>query len=403
MIQKLRKISTFAIVTTLISSSGCREIIDVKEIDKTVNAFESSGFNVDSRNLSKMNTEINNYIEKSTVIEKLNDLQKNPKNYDKIDAKALLVELSAFLGGLDQKTKTFIDFAFDNSNQAYFEKNQSKKTGLSLNSIFALKYYLDIHQAILKITAPFSFALAGENLKASDDVYSLRESVLRTISSYVGLIFVAKRDIDSLFDSISNSSLVLDKTKLVSQLDTLINKKDSGENNEKNLKALALLDKKTKSSFAGKLVDYFERLKQASFIYQPGKKVGAVTNTLTWIGNLTFGMINSIVGVGIIFATAVVSPFTSAVDFPSFSISANGKQIYVNVSGMSPIAGKMSMGIFELSNHYSHGSYSDHEGGHAIQSAVLGPFYLPTVMVSYIIFGFDQGFIESWANEWAYL
>jgi hypothetical protein len=96
----------------------------------------------------------------------------------------------------------------------------------------------------------------------------------------------------------------------------------------------------------------------------------------------------------------VISPFTDSVDFPSFSLSSNGKQILVKINGYGP-PGEMSMGLWEISS-WGGGFASTHEGGHAFQSALLGPLYLPVVLTTYAIFGWDCGFAEEWATDWGY-
>jgi hypothetical protein len=68
---------------------------------------------------------------------------------------------------------------------------------------------------------------------------------------------------------------------------------------------------------------------------------------------------------------------------------------------MSPVAGKMSLGLFELDNGSGPSFATGHEGAHAVQSAILGPLYIPAVLVTYALSGFDQGFMEDWADAWA--
>ena len=108
-----------------------------------------------------------------------------------------------------------------------------------------------------------------------------------------------------------------------------------------------------------------------------------------------------VIGAGVVLTAAIISPFTRHVDFPTIKVSASGQQIYVDVSGLTPVPGKMSLGIFELDNHSSYFFASGHEGGHAKQSALLGPLYLPVVVFSYIIQGHSASFMETWADNWA--
>ena len=59
--------------------------------------------------------------------------------------------------------------------------------------------------------------------------------------------------------------------------------------------------------------------------------------------------------------------------------------------------GAYSLGLFQIGG-YAH----DHEGGHAVASATLGPLYLPTVGLSYLFEGHYNSFMEDWADLEAY-
>lgn len=139
-------------------------------------------------------------------------------------------------------------------------------------------------------------------------------------------------------------------------------------------------------------------------------------DVLVWMGNLTWGLPNSVMGFIVVISLATVKTSLACFDrnssFPWIAVSENGKQIYVNVSNISAglsnltgrywlrfSAGKISLGIWEIdleSNSWSYASF--HEGGHAIQSALLGPFYLPFVFGSYAIEGYGSSTAESWAT-----
>ena len=75
-------------------------------------------------------------------------------------------------------------------------------------------------------------------------------------------------------------------------------------------------------------------------------------------------------------------------------------QIYADVCGFPAIPSKMSMGIWELDFCAGYNFAAAHEGGHAKQSAILGPLYIPAALLSYAINGGHGGFIESWADDW---
>lgn len=114
---------------------------------------------------------------------------------------------------------------------------------------------------------------------------------------------------------------------------------------------------------------------------------------LTWLGNLTWGLVNTAIG----FLTAIgytIGHLFSHGRFPE--IRFNGTQINV---GPEEIGGHCwSLGAF----HIGTPAHADHEAGHAKQSALLGPLYLPAVFLSYAGAGFQHGgYIETWADNWA--
>jgi hypothetical protein len=136
-----------------------------------------------------------------------------------------------------------------------------------------------------------------------------------------------------------------------------------------------------------------------TLIYVPG--VGfSITKFLAVVSNLSWGLINTAVGVGIILVAAVASPFSSYVDFPSFQVADNEFQIWVGLRGMVHWDSAFSMGTWIFGGSSMQMSVA-HEGGHSFQSAVLGPFYLPMVGVSYLLQGHKDSFMERWADAWA--
>ncbi len=56
-------------------------------------------------------------------------------------------------------------------------------------------------------------------------------------------------------------------------------------------------------------------------------------------------------------------------------------------------SGAYSLGLFQVGG-YAH----DHEGGHSVASATIGPMYLPTVGLSYLFEGHSNSFVEGWAD-----
>lgn len=122
-------------------------------------------------------------------------------------------------------------------------------------------------------------------------------------------------------------------------------------------------------------------------------------NFATILSNLVWGLPNTIVGGAIAAVSMIASPIFKG-EMPTFSASPNGKQIHVGNS-ILPLPGyEMSLGLFHLdSNDYTGGSVAAHEGGHADQSALLGPLYLPVIGVDYAKNSHSGSFMEDWADD----
>ena len=150
--------------------------------------------------------------------------------------------------------------------------------------------------------------------------------------------------------------------------------------------------------------------------------LGLLKDIVIWIANLTWGLPNSVIGLGVVIvlggmktAFAMRDP---SIGFPQVEWSKNGKQFYVDLSNVSLgfnrtfsrfydisfpdfAASEISLGIWHIDLRGFGGGASFHEGGHAIQSALIGPFYLPLVLGSYAVQGPSKSFMEDWANELA--
>lgn len=126
---------------------------------------------------------------------------------------------------------------------------------------------------------------------------------------------------------------------------------------------------------------------------------------MTWIGNLTWGSVNSAFGLAL---TAVLLPWLAfgwagSGRFP-IRMSPTGEQIFVDTAPYDLSA--VSLGVFHIGGNAAH----RHETGHARQSAILGPFYLAFAVLSYIAFPLQllltggkvqAPLIERWADQLA--
>ncbi len=110
-----------------------------------------------------------------------------------------------------------------------------------------------------------------------------------------------------------------------------------------------------------------------------------MVNLLSAVANLTWGLLNTIVGL------VVAVPFVLMGRRVSWS--SNGKQVNIDTLNLH-----MSLGLLHF------GANAQHEGGHALQSAILGPAYLPLVGFAYGLAwlttgDLSQAFIEKWATR----
>ncbi|OUR99639.1 hypothetical protein A9Q84_01050 [Halobacteriovorax marinus] len=269
---------------------------------------------------------------------------------------------------------------------------------------FSLQYLKKFNTIMLDMIAPMTIGSMQESYKNIATLENFSKEIQDNYFTFLGLHVVLNNDLakttKNLGDYRERNNLpryirnaITITVKRVKKADT--KRTDSMANMQEHL------GDENFTEFLEIQKDFIAKLETKSILFDPNNPDSIVSKIFVVILNLTWGLPNTLIGVGIILATAIVSPFTPYVDFPTFNISASGQQIYVDTSGMGPMAGKMSMGLFEFDNHAGYHFASGHEAGHSKQSALLGPFYLPAVLLSYSISGFDQGFIEDWAWGWA--
>lgn len=134
---------------------------------------------------------------------------------------------------------------------------------------------------------------------------------------------------------------------------------------------------------------------QTAFAQTPGpfqnRGAGLVAPkiALNWFENLTFGSINTFIG-AVDFTVFAVSNVIDGKSIPKLGL--NSQQITVDARPRDG-SSAYSVGIFNIG-----GRAEDHEAGHSHQSAVLGPFYLPTVVLDYETSGYGHSVVERWAD-----
>lgn len=124
------------------------------------------------------------------------------------------------------------------------------------------------------------------------------------------------------------------------------------------------------------------------------------SNHWTWLGNLTWGLCNSILGLtaSLLFC---IPPLLFG-KLPKIGLSPTGEQILVQ----TPVAFiPFSLGIFHIGQN---DSKAKHETAHSRQSAALGPLFLPLIAVDYLILcpllsliiGEPTSIMENCADKW---
>ncbi|HLW57999.1 MAG TPA: hypothetical protein VKY27_11460 [Bacteriovoracaceae bacterium] len=162
--------------------------------------------------------------------------------------------------------------------------------------------------------------------------------------------------------------------------------------------------------------DHHKEFETLTFLYDPAQNDHPAVHALVIIANLTWGLPNTLVGLGFVITAAILAPITQGMGaivrlagyepyfmemrFPRLKVAASKMQIYADVCGLNYIPSKMSAGLFELDFCTSYHFASGHEAGHAKQSALLGPLYFPAAILSYTLNMGHGGFIEHWADAW---
>lgn len=111
------------------------------------------------------------------------------------------------------------------------------------------------------------------------------------------------------------------------------------------------------------------------------------------LDNMTVGSVQSVLGVGHIAVYAIGKPLLKG-EGVNLKIHKNENeiaQLHLNEPVINSDA--YSLGLVQIGE-----GWTEHEGGHAVQSAALGPLYLPTVAFMYLLEGVCCGTMEEWAD-----
>lgn len=284
---------------------------------------------------------------------------------------------------------------------------KNSKEDIAKNQVLiylSLQYLREFNKAQLQIILPLTLGSLKKEFDKDESIVNFRTEILDLHLTMVGAIQVSDKDIERTLlslQSLNKQGAISPRVSKAIKKSLKSIKKREHSHTKGLFHTTEILNEEEKENFEKLKADYNKKIETMSFLFDPANPDSIISKVLVTISNLTWGLVNSVIGAGVVLTAAIVSPFTQYVDFPTIKLSASGQQIYVDVSGLTPVAGKMSLGIFELDNHGGYHFASGHEGGHAKQSALLGPLYLPVVVFSYIIQGHSGSFMETWADNWA--
>jgi hypothetical protein len=377
----------------VLNSSNIAQKEELKEVTKSLAKSQESNFTRIDRSERLEGVFDNSNTEKAVSWIKKNEAVINN----------VLVRMKA---GIEKEITDINSF----SKSAYLEKDEETRAFKYALIYYRLQYFKNNLSTVLENLSPLSMIIHSHALVDDQETLGFRKKLEKELLKMVGIGLVINQDIAKTKNTIK---VIHDVNPLPAGLKkNLLGTDKELQENKRELAKKYKLNKEHCAEDNAHVGDcnkmemnrqeLMEEFKNVTFLYTPGSKYFLLTKILTIIGNLTWGLANTIIGAGIVLATMAVSPFTPYVDFPTFALSSSGMQIYVDVTGMSPLPGKMSMGLFELDNGTGYHFASEHEAGHAIQSAILGPLYLPTVLITYLISGFDQGLMEDLAETAAY-
>jgi len=120
------------------------------------------------------------------------------------------------------------------------------------------------------------------------------------------------------------------------------------------------------------------------------------------LDNSTVGAIQSVIGAGHIILSLAMrdndhyieyrnEPFIEVFKKDKDHKTSEVNQLVVNSNAFN--ADAYSLGLFQVG-----GCAEKHEGGHSVASAAIGPLYLPSIALSYLIQTHNLSFFEEWAN-----
>lgn len=282
--------------------------------------------------------------------------------------------------------------------------------------LHGLQYMKKMYEACASLTFHYMNEMSDEKYDKYEVIFKMREDLLRNFMGLTGMLKVIAKDSKTISNRIStagdNDLLELKQLELVENL--------SQEMCDSTQKLQELTTETLNNGLTPEMNEAYAKMqskadeifKDKTILFDPANPDHPIVHVLVVLSNLTWGSIQTSIGLGIVLSHAVIlTPLSWILEplfpmhfmklrGPTIKIAANKMQLYADVCGFPAIPSKMSMGIWELDFCTGYHFASAHEGGHAKQSALLGPFYLPAAILSYALNLGHGGFIESWADDW---
>tara|TARA_B100001971_G_C18268010_1_gene596230 strand:- start:68635 stop:69933 length:1299 start_codon:yes stop_codon:yes gene_type:complete len=282
--------------------------------------------------------------------------------------------------------------------------------------LHSLQYMKRMYETCAGLSFHYMNELSIEKYDEYEIIFKIREDLLRNFMGLSAMIKVIAKDSKTISDRILSAKeagvLTSEQEELVANL--AVDMKESTQ------KLQELTTETLKNGLSSEMQTAYTEMqekaddlfKDKTILFDPANPDHPIVHVLVILSNLTWGSIQTSIGLGIVLTHAVViTPLSWILEplfpmyfmklrGPTLKIARNKMQIYADVCGFPAIPSKMSMGIFELDFCAGYSFASAHEGGHAKQSALLGPFYLPAAILSYALNMGHGGFIEEWADDW---
>lgn len=322
----------------------------------------------------------------------------------------------------DAALKKFVDNVKSISKRKFSENLDAAQTAES--ETLVLMNLLVVRHVAQSASRRILFLMTKFDKPYFDQLDENAEMKQRLLADYSSALAVAAVSANDLRTTLTQLRELREAGAIIEPLEIAINKVVSGCGGHERLDKKNVdefmkesLTQKAQGTMDKAMTDYHRSLKGKTFLFDPAHPDHPLIHVLVIVSNLSWGLVNTLVGLGFVITAAIVAPITQVAGagvramgyeplfyemrMPKLAIAQSNMQIYADVCGLGFIPSKMSAGLFELDFCTGQSFASHHEAGHAKQSALLGPLYFPAAILSYMLNMGHGGFIEDWADAWA--